>query len=375
MSFSRKAIVIHSPHSGRSAELAHALTYLRHAQIEIVEVLAISELDNLSVQGTIWRENGIDLAIAAGGDGLVGGVVTHIAESRLPLGILPLGTANDIARSLHIPQNIQRATDVIHQGQIRLIDIGIARPAEQTPHNAGGQQGVATPSATQVAPQKHGFFAHALTIGLNVEFARLATNIATRQRYGRMTYPFAALEVLRNHAALAVTLHLEELLLHPTHQTPSMSNVVLATPTYAEGPIQLQCNALQVAVINAPIFGGQWQLTIPGASVSDGLLDIVVLEEVEVGKLGATFARLFNHEERQAPTLSEWHTRYPALHPAELTGIPGIHHVQAKRVIIMTNVDPQDVTLDGEVRGQTPMLVQTAVQRLRVLVPTTTSHA
>lgn len=364
MSFSRKAIVIHSPHSGRSAELAHALTYLHQAQIEIVEVLAISELDNLPVQGAVWRESGIDLAIAAGGDGLVGGVITHIAESGLTLGLLPLGTANDIARSLHVPQNIQLATDVIRQGQIRFIDIGIAHPAEQTPHTAREQLGVATPSDTQVAPQKHGFFAHALTIGLNVEFARLATNVATRQRYGRMTYPFAALEVLRNHAALAVTLQIEGLLLHPTPQAPS-------APTYAEELVRLQCNALQVAVINAPIFGGQWQLAVPGASLSDGLLDIVVLEEVEPGKLSTAFTHLFNHEEPHALTLSEWHTRYPALHPAELTGIPGIHHIQAKRLVIMTNVDPQDVTLDGEVRGQTPMLVQIAAQQLRVIVPTT----
>ena len=46
------------------------------------------------------------MAISGGGDGLVGGVITHIAESGLPLGILPLGTSNDIARSLHIPQDL-----------------------------------------------------------------------------------------------------------------------------------------------------------------------------------------------------------------------------------------------------------------------------
>lgn len=367
MSFSRRAIVIHSPHSGRSAELIHALSLLRQAQLDIVDVLAISTLDNLPAQGAHWRDNGIDLAIAAGGDGLVGGIITHIAESGLPLGILPLGTANDIARSLHIPQNIQWATEVISQGQIRLVDIGIARPAEQTPHNTSEQREIAAPVATHVAPQKHGFFAHALTAGLNVAFARLATNVATRRRYGHMTYPFAALEVLHNHSPLAVTLHFEGLLLRPTNQMPTMPPT---TPTYAEEPVQLQCKVLQVAVINAPIFGGQWQLTVPGASLSDGLLDIVVLENIESGKLNTALAHLFHHEERHTPLLSEWHTRYPALHPAELTGIPGIHHVQAKRVVITTNVDPQDVTLDGEIRGQTPTQVRIAEQRLPVIVPT-----
>jgi len=58
----------------------------------------------------------VDVAIAAGGDGLVGGVITHIAGSGLPLGILPLGTSNDIARALHIPQDIGEAAHVIAQG-------------------------------------------------------------------------------------------------------------------------------------------------------------------------------------------------------------------------------------------------------------------
>jgi len=52
-----------------------------------------------------------------------------------------------------------------------------------------------------------------------------------------------------------------------------------------------------------------------------------------------------------------------------LTGIPGIHHLQAQGVTITTHADPRDVTLDGEVRGQTPAHVRLAEQRLRVIVP------
>ena len=98
----RHSIVIHSPHSGRSEKLSQALTYLQEVGIEITRSISVAELDNQPPQGVNWREEGIDIAIAAGGDGLVGGVITHIAESGLPLGILPLGTANDIARSLEI---------------------------------------------------------------------------------------------------------------------------------------------------------------------------------------------------------------------------------------------------------------------------------
>src|SRR5215470_15448220 len=109
----QRAIVIHSPHSGRSTQLSEALTYLQQSGVELARTISIAELDGLPPQGATWREQGITIAIAAGGDGLVGGVITHIATSDLPLGIMPLGTANDIARSLRIPQNLQHAAEVI----------------------------------------------------------------------------------------------------------------------------------------------------------------------------------------------------------------------------------------------------------------------
>src|SRR5713226_3782812 len=186
-----------------------ALAYLLESGVEIVETISVAALDHMPAQGARWKQDGIEVVIAAGGDGLVGGIITHIAESGLPLGILPLGTANDIARSLHIPQDLMHAAQVIAQGNEQEVDIGVARPAEQAPHAASaGQTG---PLLARVAPQKHGFFAHALTVGLNVQFARVATNVATRQRYGHMTYPFAALEVLKYHEALEVDIQFEGL--------------------------------------------------------------------------------------------------------------------------------------------------------------------
>src|SRR6516225_6183262 len=103
MQTSQRVIVVHSPHSGRSSKLSEAITYLQQTGLEVVNTISIADLDDLPAQGTTWKESGIDVAIAAGGDGLVGGVITHIAESGLSLGILPLGTSNDIARALHIP--------------------------------------------------------------------------------------------------------------------------------------------------------------------------------------------------------------------------------------------------------------------------------
>ncbi len=367
---SQRSIVIHSPHSGRSEKLSEALTYLQEVGVEVIRNISIAELDNQLAQGAIWQEEGIDIAIAAGGDGLVGGVITHIAESRLPLGILPLGTANDIARSLHLPQDVHQAVNVIAKGKEVEVDIGVARPAQQSPHPAARSQKERV--VTHVGPQKHGFFAHALTIGLNVQFARIATNIATRQRYGRMTYPFAALEVLRNPHALDVELQFEGLAVPQSKQFRQETNVLRSATT--DEQTLLRCRALQVAVINAPIFGGQWHLSIPGASLNDQLLDILVLEEFEFGHLSARLAHFFGLKEngqKGAYASNALNGQgYPFIHhPGELTGIPGIHHVQARGVIITTNADPRDVTLDGEVRGQTPMYAHMADERLPVIVP------
>src|SRR5207248_7952769 len=96
---SRRAIVIHSPYSGRSELLSQALIYLQQTGVEVVQAIPISELDGLPPQGPVWLKHGFSVAIAAGGDGVIGGVITHIAENGPPLGILPLGTSNDIARS------------------------------------------------------------------------------------------------------------------------------------------------------------------------------------------------------------------------------------------------------------------------------------
>lgn len=360
----RKALVIHSPYSGKSGLLHAALAHLRENGIEVADTISIAELDHLPAQGAQWEQAGIEIAIAAGGDGLIGGVITHIAESGLILGILPLGTANDIARSLNIPQNIEQAAQVIAHGSVKEADIGVARPSEQAPHIASKDQ--QHPALPRVGLEKHGYFAHTVTIGLNVQFARIATNVATRKRYGRLTYPVAAIETLQFRDALEVTLQFEGL---------SMPRYNTATPNLNNGIIDLytlRCRALQVTIINAPIFGGQWGLALPNVSLNDRLLDIIVIEEFEFGRINSALMRFFGaRPEDDASHTIEMSEHVPASehHPANLTYIPGLHHLQAKGVLISTNADPRDVTLDGEVRGQTPIYVHIANERLRVMGP------
>src|SRR5581483_689277 len=124
----RRAIVIHSPHAGRSASFSHALTLLEHAGIEVVDVLPIAVVADAVTGGQQWKASGINLVVAAGGDGVVGSVVRLALDAHLPLGILPLGTANDLARSVGIPQGLASAVRVIASGTARVIDLGQAHP-------------------------------------------------------------------------------------------------------------------------------------------------------------------------------------------------------------------------------------------------------
>src|SRR5579862_4608357 len=67
---------------------------------------------------------GFDTIVAAGGDGTVRTVAQAMVHSRLRLGILPMGTANNVAHSLNIPFTLPEAMGVLAHGVERSIDVG-----------------------------------------------------------------------------------------------------------------------------------------------------------------------------------------------------------------------------------------------------------
>ena len=68
----------------------------------------------------------IDVVVASGGDGTVRRAATAIAGRGIPLAILPLGTANNIARSLGVRGTISHVIDSWDTSRVILVDIGIA---------------------------------------------------------------------------------------------------------------------------------------------------------------------------------------------------------------------------------------------------------
>lgn len=69
-------------------------------------------------------EQGVDLVLAAGGDGTVMACVTGLAASDVPLAVLPAGTGNLLALNLDLPSDLDDAVDVALHGDRRQLDVG-----------------------------------------------------------------------------------------------------------------------------------------------------------------------------------------------------------------------------------------------------------
>ena len=74
----------------------------------------------------------VNLVIAAGGDGTVHKTAWRIIDSGIPLAILPLGTANNLARSLGFTGSVDEVLQALRCGNTRPFDVGMARSGSQT---------------------------------------------------------------------------------------------------------------------------------------------------------------------------------------------------------------------------------------------------
>ena len=67
-----------------------------------------------------------DVVAAAGGDGTIGMAATELLNSRVALGILPLGSVMNIPRMLGVPRELEAAAEILSTGVVRAIDVGTA---------------------------------------------------------------------------------------------------------------------------------------------------------------------------------------------------------------------------------------------------------
>jgi YegS/Rv2252/BmrU family lipid kinase len=200
------------------------------------------ELDRagLSFRTVITRslEHGVEEAVAAAeaeevpvvlsGDGLIGQVGGALARSPHPMGVIPGGRGNDLARVLGIPDQVPGAVAVLAAGEQREIDVG----------EVNGER-----------------FLGIASLGFDSE----ANGIANRTRLfrGNLVYAYAALRAL-------------------IAWRPATFTVVL------DGERRIELQGYSVAAANSKAYGGGMFLA-PDAELDDGLFDVVLTGRV--GKL------------------------------------------------------------------------------------------
>ncbi|VUD74790.1 lipid kinase [Methylobacterium symbioticum] len=165
----------------------------------------------------------VDLVILGGGDGTMNAAAAALVETKLPLGILPLGTANDLARSLGIPLDPLAAARLITTTQARPVDLGWVNG--------------------------HYYF-NVASIGFSAELAGELT-AESKKTWGVLGYAVAAVRVLRRVRPFTVTIE-------------------------HDGQVE-KVTTIQASVGNGRHYGGGMTVE-EGATVDDGKLDFYSLE-------------------------------------------------------------------------------------------------
>jgi diacylglycerol kinase (ATP) len=218
---------------------------------------------------------GASLVFAAGGDGTVRACAQALAGTRIPLAIVPLGTANLTARALGIPARAGRAIDAGLRGRDRVIDLAVADLGAEGAGGAGGD-GLAGPGDAGGI----GFTAMA-GIGLDAAVVAAARS-PDKRRLGWLAYAVAGLAHLRMPAAdFAVRL---------------------------DGGEPLRRRARCVVVANAGLLPGGFVL-LPAARLDDGRLDVGILAPTGAFGWPRAAARVLTRSRRTDRTLERFQAR------------------------------------------------------------------
>ena len=298
-----RLILITSPKAGGDDKQKRARRAIEENNLRLLDELRIDQLDRLP---SLLRQHQRNppIVVAAGGDGTVGAVADALIGGDVPLGIIPLGTSNDFARSIDIPMHVEDAVRLLARGPIRRVDAG----------RLVGDSG---------APRH---FVHAAATGLNVAFARFATQAGMRERLGRLTYAVAAALALRERPVFDCEVEYEG------HRE--------------------RLQLVHLSVISAPVFGGFLDLRVPNASPDDQQLHVIMVEHLPIRRLLRS-------------------ALYPAigLHRR----IHGFRLLPVRKIVVRPS-RPMDVTLDGEIRGRIPGSFEVVPSALTVLAPLTSKH-
>jgi len=217
-----------NPHSagGRTLKLLPRVEAALDARRIVFRLQKTRDLEH-GVEQSLRAVEAGEVPVVMGGDGLVGAIGGALAGAETPLGIVPGGRGNDLARVLGIPDDPEGAVGVIAAGRVRRIDVG----------EANGKR-----------------FLGIASTGFDSEANRIANE--TRLPLGNLVYAYGALRALLSWKPVRFTIRVDEERIRFTGYT--------------------------VAAANNRAYGGG-MFVAPDAELDDGELDIVTL--AEVGKL------------------------------------------------------------------------------------------
>ena len=246
--------LIANPRAGGGRALAaarRAQSILTGAGIR-ADLLAPAQLSDLPA--AVARAEGCDAVIACGGDGTVHQVLQHVHPTGIPLGILPAGTGNDIARSLGLPIGDLSGwaaviADLLRRGSTRTIDLARLEVGDRT--------------VWSLAVTSIGFDS-----SVNERADRMQRVPGTLRYVGAVLGELAA---LRQHPVSLV-----------------------ADGRTITGPATL------VAIGNGPTYGGGMRIC-PEAVLDDGLLDITWVDAAPRRTILRVFPQIFSGRHVEHP--------------------------------------------------------------------------
>ena len=302
-----RALVIVNPNAGQDPpeRLRRALggaLAARNVAFDLVETLEPGHATELARAAIA---DGYSAVAAAGGDGTLAEVATGLVGSDVPLAIVPRGTANQVARNLGIPTDVEGAAEVIARGRAVSVDLGRADDR---------------------------VFALAVGAGLDA-VVMSATSREMKERWGFAAYIYATIrEAVRT--------------------APVDFRVV------ADGE-ELRVRALSVMVANVgELFAGILPSVLPSLSLApageraldtwrDGLLDVVVVAPAGVMGMASVL----------------WQSASGAF-----AGDKHLFHRRAREVTVDADA-PVPLQVDGDPGGTTPVRITVVPDDLRVLIP------
>ena len=241
-----------------------------------MELMVTLEKGDGTVFAADAARRGVDVVVAAGGDGTVNEVVNGLDGFDVPLGIIPLWTANDFARQVGIPHDADHAMDVILQRKPRRLDTASLNGWRFLNVSTGGIAAEAAAETPRDAKQSLGPVAYAIT-----SMRKLGELQARRARFTADAFLY-------------------------------------------EGDFL----TFAVGVTRAT---GGGNVVTPKASITDGLLDLCIIEHMSRWDFTRTVLKVKRGEH---------------------VGHPGVHYAQARDVCV-ESTESLSVNVDGELcRGK-----------------------